>query len=60
MKQANDKPIWASYADVTDMSLPCPNCRAVDTWCSAPDGRVRRVPCIARLTTHTTEKETHA
>ncbi|OBK89457.1 hypothetical protein A5649_13480 [Mycolicibacter heraklionensis] len=40
--------IWAAYADV-DSALPCPNCAAdPGVWCSRPDGRVRRVPCVAR------------
>ncbi|WP_283613458.1 hypothetical protein [Mycolicibacterium poriferae] len=58
MKRINGKPIWDSYADVADMSRPCPNCGAVNTWCTKPDGRVRRVPCVSRLTTnHTTIEE---
>lgn len=52
MKQAHGKPIWDAYADIPDLAAPCPNCGAVDTWCTKPDGRVSRVPCIARLTTH--------
>lgn len=40
--------IWAAYSDV-DPALPCPNCGAdAGVWCSRPDGRVRRVPCVAR------------
>lgn len=53
----NKPVIWDAYADVPDMGVVCPNCGVTDTWCTNPDGRVRRVPCIARLTTHITTEE---
>ena len=53
----NQPVIWDAYADVAAMSRPCPTCGAVNTWCTKTDGRVRRVPCVSRLTTHTTIEE---
>lgn len=51
--------IWDSYADAA-MDQPCPNCRAgPDTWCTRPDGRVRRTPCIARIPNHQNSEGTN-
>lgn len=37
------------YADAA-MGRRCPNCHvAPNAWCRRPDGKVRSVPCIARL-----------
>ncbi|WP_438941685.1 zinc finger domain-containing protein [Mycobacteroides abscessus] len=42
--------IWEAYADA-DIGHQCPNCGAApNVWCSRPDGRVRRTPCLARIT----------
>lgn len=44
-----DTPIWRAYALAT-MSSPCPSCSApAHVWCTKPDGRVRRTPCLARI-----------
>ena len=44
----NAPPIWAAYAGARD--IPCPTCGAEPaSWCTRGDGRVGRVPCIARL-----------
>ncbi len=44
--------IWQAYADTGALEVSCPNCDAApDQWCTRPDGRVRRVPCIDRTTT---------
>lgn len=41
--------IWAAYADTGALSVPCANCGAPQgQWCTRPDGRVRRVPCVDR------------
>lgn len=43
------RPIWDAYSDA-DLIHPCPNCRAgPNTWCTRPDGRVRRTPCLSRI-----------
>lgn len=43
--------IWRAYADTGALRIDCPNCRAErDRWCTQPDGRVRRVPCVERAT----------
>lgn len=42
------QPIWEAYAGARD--IPCPTCGAEPgAWCTRPDGRVGRVPCVARL-----------
>lgn len=47
MKQG--RPIWQAYNDVDALSTTCTNCGAQQgQWCTRPDGRVRRVPCVAR------------
>lgn len=45
--------IWAAYASV-DMSKPCPDCGALaNSWCTNEiTGRVRRAPCLARISEH--------
>lgn len=43
--------IWAAYSDTDALSTSCPNCGALPgRWCTKPDGRVRRIPCVARAT----------
>lgn len=44
------RPIWAAYDDTNTLGVECPQC-AADTgmWCTKPDGRVSRVPCVARI-----------
>jgi len=43
------RPIWQAYADTGALEMSCPHCRAEPgQWCSRDDGRVRRVPCVAR------------
>lgn len=44
--------IWRAYADTGALRTDCPNCGAErNKWCTKPDGRVRRIPCIERATT---------
>lgn len=41
--------IWAAYNDTGSLSVACTNCGAQQgQWCTRPDGRVRRVPCVDR------------
>jgi len=41
--------IWAAYADCNALQIDCPNCEAPQgSWCTKEDGRVSRVPCVAR------------
>ncbi len=41
--------IWAAYNDTGALDVTCPHCQAQPgRWCTKDDGRVRRVPCIAR------------
>lgn len=43
------KAIWAAYTQTNALAVPCGYCSApAGTWCSLPDGRVRRVPCVSR------------
>jgi hypothetical protein len=45
----NGSPIWEAYADTGALEVSCPHCGAAPTqWCTRDDGRVRRVPCVAR------------
>lgn len=45
---ANERPITAAYADV-DPDAGCQVCGVGPRqWCRCPDGRERRVPCVAR------------
>lgn len=40
--------VWQAYEGV-DRSRSCPDCGAApEAWCTRPDGRVRRVPCVRR------------
>ncbi|WP_439330690.1 zinc finger domain-containing protein [Mycobacterium scrofulaceum] len=44
------KAIWAAYAQTNALAVPCGHCSApAGTWCSLPDGRVRRIPCVSRV-----------
>lgn len=41
--------IWAAYNDTGALEVACTNCGAEKgRWCTKPDGRVSRVPCVAR------------
>ncbi|OBK56183.1 hypothetical protein A5656_19940 [Mycobacterium gordonae] len=41
--------IWAAYDDTGALAISCINCAAQQgQWCTRPDGRVRKVPCIER------------
>lgn len=43
------KPIWQAYNDCNALAIDCPNCDAEQgNWCTRDNGRVRRVPCVAR------------
>ncbi|WP_425320601.1 zinc finger domain-containing protein [Mycobacterium alsense] len=43
------RPIWAAYNDTDALSTKCTNCGALPGhWCTRPDGRVRRIPCVER------------
>ncbi len=42
-------PVRGAY-DYADTTKPCPNCKAAPyVWCTTHDGRVRWIPCVARL-----------
>lgn len=42
--------IQSAYAGT--LSIACSNCGAQpESWCTTPDGRVRRVPCVDRIAT---------
>ncbi|MED5813863.1 hypothetical protein VST63_16005 [Mycolicibacterium sp. 050232] len=39
-----------AYENTGAGTIDCPNCHAKPgAWCATPDGRRRRVPCVARL-----------
>lgn len=41
--------IWSAYSDTGALEIACPHCAAATgQWCTKPDGRVSRVPCVAR------------
>lgn len=41
------QPIWLAYVGALDVD--CPTCGAErGKWCSRPDGRLGRIPCVAR------------
>lgn len=43
--------IWTAYNDTGALRIECPRCGARrNKWCTKPDGRVRRIPCIERAT----------
>lgn len=47
-RRRSEPVIWDSYSDVSP-DAACPNCAAAaGLWCSTPDGRVRRIPCVSR------------
>lgn len=47
---SHGRAIWAAYEDTGALSIPCPNCGAEQgVWCTKPDGRVAKTPCIARI-----------
>lgn len=42
--------IVRAYVDTGALDRPCDGCGAEPAqWCQTPDGRDRRVPCIARI-----------
>ena len=42
-------PVRGAY-DLAREDIPCPSCGAEPfVWCRQDDGRVRHVPCVARL-----------
>lgn len=42
--------IWQAYSDTNALTIPCTNCQAEQgIWCTKPDGRVSKVPCVARI-----------
>lgn len=48
---SKQRAIWAAYNDTGSLNVDCPNCGAEPKqWCTKPDGRVRRIPCIERST----------
>lgn len=48
------RPIWQSYQDTGALAAPCQHCAAdAGVWCTRTDGRVRRTPCLERITTST-------
>lgn len=50
MSRRRGRPIWAAYEDTGALSVNCANCQAEQgVWCTKPDGRVSRVPCVARI-----------
>jgi hypothetical protein len=44
-----EAPIWQAYDATGALDIPCPTCGAAPkVWCTKPDGRVRRAPCVRR------------
>jgi hypothetical protein len=45
--------ILRSYLDTGALDRTCPQCQAGPAqWCRTPDGRDRRIPCVARMQTN--------
>jgi len=45
------QPIWAAYNTTGALAVSCPRCGAEPgKWCTNDDGRLGRVPCVARAT----------
>jgi hypothetical protein len=43
------QPIWAAYNETGALGVRCPHCGAErGKWCTRDDGRLGRVPCVAR------------
>ena len=41
--------IWQAYNDTGALAVACPHCGAErGKWCTRDDGRLGRVPCVAR------------
>jgi hypothetical protein len=50
-RPVNGRPIWQAYSDTGALDVVCPQCGAEPKqWCTRDNGRVRRVPCVARST----------
>lgn len=46
----NSRAIWAAYSQTGADRVDCPNCGAEkDVFCTRPDGRVRKTPCVSRI-----------
>lgn len=44
------RPIWAAYNQTGALDVNCPHCGAEHgQWCTRDDGRLGRIPCIARM-----------
>jgi hypothetical protein len=44
------QPIWAAYNETGALAVACPRCGAErGKWCTRDDGRLGRVPCVARV-----------
>lgn len=56
MNRRHQHVIVRSYVDTGAFDRHCPVCGAAPAqWCKAPDGRHRRVPCIARIANRPTK-----
>jgi hypothetical protein len=45
----SSQPIWAAYNETNALAVRCPHCGAEPgKWCTRDDGRLGRVPCVAR------------
>jgi hypothetical protein len=50
-RRRDGRPIWAAYNDTQALTIDCPHCTAqTGQWCTRTDGRVRRTPCLDRIT----------
>lgn len=50
-RRGRDQVIVRAYLDTDALKRPCITCGAeVNEWCTTPDERVRRIPCIRRAT----------
>jgi hypothetical protein len=50
MKRTKGHPVPPAYTDTGSLHVDCTNCGAEPgQWCARDDGRIRRMPCIARI-----------
>lgn len=56
MNRRHEHVIVRSYVDTGAFDRGCAECGAAPAqWCKTPNGRDRRVPCIARITNRLTK-----
>jgi len=51
------QPIWTAYNETGALDIDCPTCHAErGKWCTRDNGRLGRVPCVARAAASGTDR----